>query len=131
MKFVKRINLLYCLSAVLLLAACGAEQQTSMELTEPVDTEVVSAASGLLNEAMTQAQTPDGLHISWREHRIDDQQLSGVELRGSDEGSANLGHSDRWGGNVSWNDTHVSAGCSQEALISTGGDGLFYCFAAD
>jgi len=49
----------------------------------------------------------------------------------SDEGSANLGHSDRWGGNVSWNDTHVSAGCSQEALISTGGDGLFYCFAAD
>ncbi|MBN4054002.1 hypothetical protein JYT97_03860 [Haliea sp. AH-315-K21] len=49
----------------------------------------------------------------------------------SDEGSANLGHSDRWGGNVSWNDTHVSAGCSQQALISTGGDGLFYCFAAD
>lgn len=49
----------------------------------------------------------------------------------SDEGSANLGHHDRWGGNVSWNDTHVSAGCSQEALISTGGDGLFYCFAAD
>ena len=49
----------------------------------------------------------------------------------SDEGSANLGHHDRWGGNVSWNDTHVSAGCSQEALISTGGDGLYYCFAAD
>jgi hypothetical protein len=49
----------------------------------------------------------------------------------SDEGSANLGHHDRWGGNVSWNDTHVSAGCSQQALISTGGDGLFYCFAID
>jgi len=84
MKFVKRINPLCSLSAVLLLAACGAEQQASMELTEPVDTEVVSAVSGLLNEAMTQAQTPDGLYISWREHRIDDQQLSGVELRGSD-----------------------------------------------
>ncbi len=49
----------------------------------------------------------------------------------SDEGSANLGHHDRLGGDVSWNDTHVSAGCSQQALISTGGDGLFYCFAAD
>ena len=49
----------------------------------------------------------------------------------SDEGSANLGHHDRWGGNVSWNSTHVSAGCSPEALRSTGGDGLFYCFAAD
>jgi hypothetical protein len=49
----------------------------------------------------------------------------------SDEGSANLGHSDRWGGNVSWNDTHVSTGCSQQALISTGGDGLYYCFASD
>ncbi|MFL2841035.1 MAG: hypothetical protein ACJ0BT_04305 [Pseudohongiellaceae bacterium] len=48
-----------------------------------------------------------------------------------DEGSANLGHHDRFGINVSWNDTHVSAGCSQQALISTGGDGLYYCFAAD
>ncbi len=30
-----------------------------------------------------------------------------------------------------WNDAHPSRGCSQENLISTGGDGLFYCFAAD
>ena len=50
----------------------------------------------------------------------------------SDEGSASLGHSDRHGGgNVSWNAAHASAGCSQEALIRTGGDGLFYCFATD
>ena len=49
----------------------------------------------------------------------------------SDDGSAELGHHDRMGLNVSWNYSHSSAGCSQEALISTGGDGLFYCFAAD
>jgi hypothetical protein len=30
---------------------------------------------------------------------------------------------------VSWNSVHQSAGCSQEALVKTGGAGLFYCFA--
>jgi hypothetical protein len=50
----------------------------------------------------------------------------------SDEGSANLGHSDRHGGgNVSWNAAHPSRSCSQADLRATGGDGLFYCFAAD
>jgi hypothetical protein len=45
-------------------------------------------------------------------------------------GTAQLGHSDRsGGGNTSWNSTHPSRGCSQENLISTGGAGLFYCFA--
>ena len=33
---------------------------------------------------------------------------------------------------TSWNAAHSSrGGCSQEALQGTGGDGLFYCFAAD
>ena len=50
----------------------------------------------------------------------------------SSEGSANLGHSDRHGGgNVSWNAAHASRSCSQADLRATGGDGLFYCFAAD
>ena len=45
-------------------------------------------------------------------------------------GTAQLGHHDRTGGgNVSWNSTHPSRGCSQENLVSTGGAGLFYCFA--
>jgi hypothetical protein len=45
-------------------------------------------------------------------------------------GSAQLGHHDRTGGgNTSWNSTHPSRGCSQENLVSTGGAGLFYCFA--
>ena len=48
------------------------------------------------------------------------------------EGSAQVGHSDRQGGgNSSWNSTHPSRGCSQENLVSTGGAGLFYCFAID
>jgi hypothetical protein len=50
----------------------------------------------------------------------------------SGEGSAQVGHTDRMGGgNVSWNSAHGSRGCSQESLVSTGGAGLFYCFAAD
>jgi hypothetical protein len=45
-------------------------------------------------------------------------------------GSAQLGHHDRTGGpGTSWNSVHASAGCSQEALIKTGGAGYFYCFA--
>jgi hypothetical protein len=48
----------------------------------------------------------------------------------STTGTAQLGHHDRTGGgNTSWNSTHPSRGCSQENLVSTGGAGLFYCFA--
>lgn len=50
----------------------------------------------------------------------------------SDEGSATVGHHDRHGGgNVSWNSAHNSRGCSPEALASTGGAGLFMCFAVN
>ena len=54
----------------------------------------------------------------------------------SGEGSAMVGHHDRMGlrddaPSRSWNSSHPSRGCSQEALIGTGGDGLVYCFAAD
>lgn len=51
------------------------------------------------------------------------------------DGSAMLGHHDRAGPidnawAVSWNSSHPSRGCSPDGLISTGGAGLFYCFAA-
>ena len=47
-------------------------------------------------------------------------------------GTAQLGHHDRTGGgNTSWNSAHPSRGCSQENLVSTGGAGLFYCFATN
>jgi hypothetical protein len=46
------------------------------------------------------------------------------------QGSAQVGHSDRiGGGNRSWNSSHATKGCSQDNLVSTGGAGLFYCFA--
>lgn len=50
------------------------------------------------------------------------------------DGSAMVGHHDRQGGGAaptSWNASHPSRGCGQENLQATGGDGLFYCFAAD
>lgn len=51
----------------------------------------------------------------------------------SGEGSARVGHHDRTGGGqnpTSWNSAHNSRGCSQANLVATGGNGLFYCFAA-
>jgi len=57
----------------------------------------------------------------------------------STQGSAMLGHFDRTGTPSptmsSWNAAHPSrgpdGGCSQKDLISTGGAGLLYCFAAN
>lgn len=54
----------------------------------------------------------------------------------SGDGSAIVGHHDRRGlrddaPSKSWNSSHGSRGCGQDALRGTGGDGLFYCFAAD
>ena len=47
---------------------------------------------------------------------------------------ARVGHHDRQGGGpapTSWNSSHNSQGCSLDVLRGTGGDGRFYCFAAD
>jgi len=58
----------------------------------------------------------------------------------SGQGAAMLGHIDRQGlrdddASKSWNSSHPSrgpdGGCSQADLKSTGGDGLFYCFATN
>jgi hypothetical protein len=58
----------------------------------------------------------------------------------STQGAAMVGHIDRIGlrdddASKSWNSSHPSrgpdGGCSQADLKSTGGDGLFYCFAAN
>lgn len=43
----------------------------------------------------------------------------------SDAGTARVGHHDF----PNFNSAHDSQGCSQQALINTGGDGLLYCFA--
>lgn len=53
------------------------------------------------------------------------------------DGAVMVGHHDRMGLDdsppaKSWNTSHPSrGGCSQDALKSTGGAGLFYCFAAN
>ncbi|MBV8030785.1 MAG: hypothetical protein JO035_04690 [Betaproteobacteria bacterium] len=52
----------------------------------------------------------------------------------SGEGSAIVGHADRTGLKdtwhmKSWNSSHGTRGCGQDALVSTGGAGLLYCFA--
>ena len=58
----------------------------------------------------------------------------------STTGAAMVGHHDRQGLNteppsLSWNSSHPSrgpgGGCAQSDLRGTGGDGLFYCFAAN
>jgi hypothetical protein len=50
----------------------------------------------------------------------------------ADQAGAMLGHTDRnRGGDVPWNSTHISQGCSKPALNATGGTGRFYCFAAE
>ena len=64
-------------------------------------------------------------------------QTCGDWTLGGAEGVAMVGHHDRMGldnsaAAKSWNSSHASrGGCSQEALKGTGGDGLFYCFAAE
>lgn len=50
-------------------------------------------------------------------------------------GKALVGHHDRQGiadteFQKSWNSSHISRSCSQPDLVATGGNGLFYCFAA-
>jgi hypothetical protein len=53
----------------------------------------------------------------------------------SNFGSAMLGHADREGiadtvYQHSWVSSHMSRSCSQPDLVATGGNGLYYCFAA-
>jgi hypothetical protein len=54
----------------------------------------------------------------------------------SEKGSAIVGHHDiagldkQWS-SLSWNSSHGSRGCGAKDLPKSGGDGLFYCFAAD
>ena len=60
----------------------------------------------------------------------------GIWTKGGTEGSAMVGHHDMRGPVVnawdkSWNSSHPSRGCDTAGLRSTGGAGLFYCFATN
>jgi hypothetical protein len=83
------------------------------------------------HDALTGTQ-PDGTAFAVGEDRTCGNWTS------STKGAAMLGHIDRQGlrdddASKSWNSSHPSrgpdGGCSQNDLKSTGGDGLFYCFA--
>lgn len=78
--------------------------------------------------------TPDGTAFP------PDKDMTCKNWTSSTEGTAMVGHHDRQGLNteppaLSWNSSHPSrgpgGGCTQTDLKSTGGDGLFYCFAAN
>jgi hypothetical protein len=78
--------------------------------------------------------TPDGRALPPGEDRTCGNWTS------STQGAAMVGHHDRMGlrdddASKSWNSSHPSrgpdGGCSQADLRSTGGDGLFYCFATN
>jgi hypothetical protein len=86
-----------------------------------------------MHDALTGTQ-PDGRAFAGTEDRTCKNWTS------STSGSAMLGHIDRQGlrdddASKSWNSSHPSrgpgGGCSQDDLKSTGGAGLFYCFAAN
>lgn len=68
---------------------------------------------------------------------VGDEDLTCANWTSSTTGAAMVGHHDRVGLDDSaparsWNTSHPTrGGCSNEALASSGGAGLFYCFAAD
>jgi len=106
-------------------------KQTS--LTEKGDVVNGRGDTPNMHDALTGSQ-PDGTAFAAGEDRT-----CGNWTK-SAQGSAMLGHIDRVGlrdddASKSWNSSHPSrgneGGCSQNDLKSTGGAGLFYCFAAN
>src|SRR5580693_5871119 len=84
--------------------------------------EVINGAGDTPNQhdMLTGSQTDGRAYTDSADHTCNNWTSSGA-------GFAQVGHSDRTGaGNTSWNSAHPTRGCSQEALISTGGVGLFY-----
>jgi hypothetical protein len=84
-----------------------------------------------MHDILTGTQ-PDGTAFAG----ADDRTCGNWTMSGA-EGAAMVGHHDRMGlddsaAAKSWNSSHPSrGGCSQAALQGTGGNGLFYCFAAN
>ena len=81
-----------------------------------------------MHDILTGSQ-PDGRALTGSEDRTCGNWTS------SSDGAAMVGHHDRMGlrddeSSRSWNSSHASRGCSQDALRGSGGNGLFYCFAA-
>ena len=84
-----------------------------------------------MHDILTGTQADGTAFAAGEDHTCGNWTLSGAE------GAVMVGHSDRTGLDdsapaKSWNTSHPSrGGCSQDALKGTGGNGFFYCFAAD
>jgi hypothetical protein len=86
---------------------------------------------------MLTGSTRDGR--AWNYNLLDDLNLEKGAMTcdnytsDAEDGAVMVGHADRAGtAPISpWNAAHPSVGCSQAKLVSTGGAGLFYCFAID
>ncbi|AIB11425.1 hypothetical protein ABAZ39_05235 [Azospirillum argentinense] len=107
----------------------GLTKQTG--LTETGETVKGRGDTPNTHDILTGSQ-PDGTAFDGAEDRT-----CGNWTRSGTEGAAMVGHHDRMGlgddpSAKSWNSSHLTrGGCSQDALKSTGGAGLLYCFAAD
>jgi hypothetical protein len=98
-------------------------------LTEKGDTVMGRGDSTTLHDMLT-GSTPEGRAVAGNED------TTCGNWTKSGEGSAIVGHHDRMGlrddvESKSWNSSHPTRGCSLDALRSTGGGGLLYCFAAN
>src|ERR1019366_3816384 len=77
-----------------------------------------------------------GTNMLTKQTALTEKDMTCKNWASSTDGTAMLGHSDRTGTTNdppgrSWNSSHPSRGCSQDGLKSTGGAGLFYCFATN
>ena len=98
-------------------------------LTEKGETVNGSGDTPNMHDILTGSQ-PDGRAIAG------DQDTTCGNWTKSGPGAAQVGHHDRRGlrddaPSKSWNASHASRACDQDSLKATGGNGYFYCFAAN
>lgn len=112
-------------------------QKVGLKIVSETDNAVTFQCGGhtrLTVSASTTGTADEQTQASWRVENLA-AELAELRSRGV-EIAATVGHSDRTGLDESapmksWNSSHPSRGCSQEALRSTGGNGLYECFATD
>jgi len=86
-------------------------------------------------EPGTQHDILTGTQMNGTAFAAGEDKTCGNWTKSGNDGSAIVGHSDRNGNGPppdgpSWNSSHATKGCSDPGLVSTGGAGYLYCFAA-
>jgi len=110
------------------------ELHGSNNLTKPT---AVTETGGVVKGRVDTPNTHDiltGSQSTGRAFTGNEDMTCGNWTKSGADGGTMLGHHDRMGGGedpTSWSAAHRSRGCSQDGLRSTGGAGLFYCFAAN